>query len=36
MDDRTINSYTVGKASLFEAERLKTELFNFEHDLWEY
>jgi len=36
MDDRTINTYTVGKAALFEAERLKTELFNFEHDLWEY
>jgi gliding motility associated protien GldN len=36
MDDRTINEYTVGKASLFESERLKTELFNIEHDLWEY
>jgi gliding motility associated protien GldN len=35
-DDRFINEYTVGKASLFEAERIKTELFNFEHDLWEY
>jgi gliding motility associated protien GldN len=35
-DDRFINEYTVGKASLFEAERLKTELFDFEHDLWEY
>jgi len=36
MNDRMINEYTVGKASLFEADRLKTELFNFEHDLWEY
>jgi gliding motility associated protien GldN len=36
MDDRMINEYTVGKASLFEADRLKTELFDFEHDLWEY
>ncbi len=35
-DDRFISDYTVGKASLFEAERLKTELFNLEHDLWEY
>jgi len=35
-DDRQINEYTVGKATLFEAERIKTELFNFEHDLWEY
>jgi gliding motility associated protien GldN len=35
-NDRIINEYTVGKASLFEAERIKTELFNFEHDLWEY
>jgi gliding motility associated protien GldN len=36
MDDRNINEYAVGKAALFEADRLKTELFNFEHDLWEY
>jgi gliding motility associated protien GldN len=35
-DDRQINEYTVGKSTLFEAERIKTELFNFEHDLWEY
>jgi gliding motility associated protien GldN len=35
-DDRKINQYEIGKASLFEAERIKTELFNFEHDLWEY
>ena len=35
-DDRFIADYTVGKAALFEAERLKTELFNLEHDLWEY
>ncbi|HZL76341.1 MAG TPA: gliding motility protein GldN [Bacteroidales bacterium] len=35
-NDRNINEYTIGKASLFEAERLKTELFDFEHDLWEY
>jgi len=35
-DDRQINDYSVGKYTLFEAEKIKTELFNFEHDLWEY
>jgi gliding motility associated protien GldN len=35
-DDRQINEYTVGKSTLFEAERIKSELFNFEHDLWEF
>ncbi len=35
-NDRRISQYEVGKATLFEAERIKTELFNFEHDLWEY
>jgi len=35
-DDRQINDYTVGKYTLFEAERIRTELFNIEHDLWEY
>ena len=35
-NDRMISSYQVGKAGLYEAERLKNELFNFEHDLWEY
>ena len=35
-DDRRISQYEIGKASLFEAERIKTELFDFEHDLWEY
>jgi len=35
-NDRIISQYEIGKASLFEAERIKTELFNFEHDLWEY
>ena len=35
-NDRTIATYQVGKYTLFEAERIKTELFNFEHDLWEY
>jgi gliding motility associated protien GldN len=35
-NDRQIREYQVGKYTLFEAERIKTELFNFEHDLWEY
>lgn len=35
-NDRYINEYTVGRASLLESERIKTELFNREHDLWEY
>ena len=35
-DDRQIKEYTVGKATLFEAERIKNNLFNFEHDLWEF
>ncbi len=35
-NDRFVNEYSIGKSSLFEAERIKTEIFNFEHDLWEY
>jgi gliding motility associated protien GldN len=35
-NDRTVNQYQVGKAALYEAERLKNELFDFEHDLWEF
>lgn len=35
-NDRMIQDYQVGKYVLFEAERIKNELFNFEHDLWEY
>jgi gliding motility associated protien GldN len=35
-NDRKISEYQVGKAGLFEAERIKNELFDFEHDLWEY
>jgi gliding motility associated protien GldN len=35
-NDRIISDYTVGKSTLFEAERVKNELFNWEHDLWEY
>jgi gliding motility associated protien GldN len=35
-NDRSIVDYTVGKDGLFEAERIKKEIFDFEHDLWEY
>jgi gliding motility associated protien GldN len=35
-NDRNISEYLVGRPALFEAERIKTELFNFEHDLWEF
>jgi gliding motility associated protien GldN len=34
--DRRINEYMVGLDALLEAERIKTEIFNIEHDLWEY
>jgi len=26
----------IGLDALLEAERVKTEIFNLEHDLWEY
>jgi gliding motility associated protien GldN len=35
-NDRRIAEYQIGKSSLFEAERIKDGLFDFEHDLWEY
>jgi gliding motility associated protien GldN len=35
-NDRMVQSYSVGKAALFESEKIKTELFNQEHDLWEF
>jgi gliding motility associated protien GldN len=35
-NDRFINAYTLGKDAMFEAERIKRELMNWEHDLWEY
>jgi len=34
--DRKINEYMVGLDALLEAERIKAEIFNMEHDLWEY
>jgi hypothetical protein len=35
-DDRNIIDYATGKDAMFEAERIKREMFNWEHDLWEY
>jgi len=34
--DRQINEYAVGVDALLEAERAKNNLFEFEHDLWQY
>jgi len=34
--DRKVNEYMVGLDALLESERIKTEIFNIEHDLWEY
>ena len=35
-NDRFISDYTLGKDAMFEAERIKRDIVNFEHDLWEY
>ena len=35
-DDRYINQYKLGPAQIYEADRVKSEIFNFEQDLWEY
>jgi gliding motility associated protien GldN len=35
-DNRNVSDYAKGIDAMFEAERLKYELFEFEHDLWEY
>ncbi len=34
--DRKVNEYMIGLDALLEAERIKAEIFNMEHDLWEY
>jgi hypothetical protein len=34
--DRSIDQYMVGLDALLEAQNIKNEIFNFEHDLWEY
>ncbi|MBG0858719.1 MAG: gliding motility protein GldN [Bacteroidales bacterium] len=35
-NDRMVQNYQVGKAALFESEKIKQELFSQEHDFWEY
>jgi len=35
-NDRVITDYTTGKDAMFEAERIKKEIADQEHDLWEY
>jgi gliding motility associated protien GldN len=34
--NRRINEYMIGLDALLEAERIKADIFNIEHDLWEY
>ncbi|MCF8367583.1 MAG: gliding motility protein GldN [Bacteroidales bacterium] len=34
--DRVITDYSAGMDALLEAERIKNELFEFEHELWEF
>jgi len=34
--DRDVHEFMVGLDALLEAERIKEEIFNIEHDLWEY
>lgn len=34
--DRRISDYATGVDALMEADRIKSELFNFEHNLWEF
>ena len=34
-DNRGINTYTVGLQTMLEADRIKNDLLNFEHDFWE-
>lgn len=34
--DRRIEDYLTGTDALLEAEKIKQEIFNFEHDLWSY
>ena len=36
VQDRRISDHLMGADALLEAERMKQELFEFEHDLWHY
>jgi gliding motility associated protien GldN len=35
-NNRPINSYAKGMDAMFESDRVKQSIFEFEHDLWEY
>jgi gliding motility associated protien GldN len=35
-NDRPINSYAKGMDAMFESDRVKQSIFEYEHDLWEY
>jgi hypothetical protein len=34
--DRRIEDYKTGLDALLEAQKIKEDMINFEHDLWEY
>ena len=34
--NRKIDDYMMGLDALLEAEKIKADIFHFEHDLWEY
>jgi hypothetical protein len=34
--DRRLQDYLTGIDLLLEADKIKQEIFNFEHDLWSY
>jgi gliding motility associated protien GldN len=35
-DNRSIDTYAAGIEAMLESERIKNEIFTFEHDLWEF
>jgi gliding motility associated protien GldN len=35
-NNRRIEDYAVGLDAMLESERIKSEIFTFEHDLWEF
>jgi gliding motility associated protien GldN len=35
-DNRTIESYTVGKEAVLESKRIEQEIFQWEHDVWKF
>nr|WP_320117639.1 gliding motility protein GldN [uncultured Marinifilum sp.] len=35
-NNRSISEYTVGINSMLEAEKIKNDIFTYEHDLWEF